>query len=387
MDVAGPIPADPPHENITPVIHGAVNNPQIWVVPLGRRQPVLRQVFVTKTDDANIAYQIFPPEAFQPIELSHGGPVWGHVYKGFMIPRGAEMHFQEPAEDEAQIVAIKRLSRKVVDTELANGSRENPYREIYRMQTIGDNIHVLGIIEALQNDEYLYICTPWADVGSLSNIGLVPTVRPPPITHPGIPRELPLEEERARRIFRQMMEGLEYLHDECGICHRDIKPANFLVNNRGRVLLADLAMTFPMPESGIVNHIGHFGTPPYWVPEILAELPFDARGCDLWACMISLYNLVTGLPVLYRFPHHSDRMFCFGIMASGLGRNMHNPLVQQVAQEAGVKELVMINEAALRITNLTEELLEMFENTLKLDPNERWTRRDVLQCAWMNAPP
>ena len=184
-----------------------------------------------------------------------------------------------------------------------------------------------------------------------------------------------------------MLEALEYLHEHCGICHRDIKPANFLVNNQGRVLLADLAMTFRMPPSGIVNHIGHFGTPPYWVPEILAQLPFDGRGCDLWACMISLFNLVSGLPVLYRFPHHSDRMFCFSIMAGGLSRNMHNPLVQQVAQEASANELVHINETALRITNLTEELLEMFENTLRLDPNMRWTRQDVLQCEWMNAPP
>ena len=74
-------------------------------------------------------------------------------------------------------------------------------------------------------------------------------------------------------------------------------------------------------------------------------------------------------------------------MAGGLSRNMHNPLVQQVAQEASPNELVHINEAALRITNLTEELLEMFENTLRLDPNARWTRQDVLQCEWMNAPP
>lgn len=382
---ARPLPQDPPHEDINPVVFDAVNDPQLWVVPLGRRQPVLRQVFVCRRDNPNLAYQIFPPEAFQPIELSHGGPVWGHVFKGFILRRGADMNYQEPAEGQVQIVAIKRLHRQVFETELANGSKENPYREIYRMQTIGDNIHVLGIIEALKSDQYLYICTPWANVGSLSNIHLAPTEQPTTRSQPRMP--LPLNEERVRRIFRQMMEGLEYLHDQCGICHRDIKPANFLVSNSGRVLLGDLAMTFLIPPSGVVNHIGHFGTPPYWIPEIIAQLPFDARGCDLWACMISLYNLVTGLPILYRYPHHEDRMFCFAIMAGGLGRNMHNPLVQQVAAEAKTEELVMLNEAALRITNLTEELLELFENSLRLDPNERWTRQDILGCAWMNAPP
>jgi serine/threonine protein kinase len=396
MDVTRRIPADPPHEEIAPVIHNAIDEPLIWVIPLGGNQPELRRVFVSRLSgraetgddvDVHLAYQIFPPEAFQPIELRHGGPVWGYVYKGFIITRGADMHFRDPAEHEARIVAIKCLDRAVVDAELANGSRENPYREIYRMQTIGDNHHVLGIIEALQSKRYLYICTPWANIGSLSNISLVPTSRPPPRLQPEIPRELPVEEERVRRIFRQMMEGLEYLHDTCGICHRDIKPANFLVNNDGRVLLADLAMSFMIPPSGIVNHIGHFGTVPYWVPEILAGLPFDARGCDLWACMITLFTLVTGLPVLYRLPHFNDPMFLFAIMAGGLSRNMHNPLVQQVVDEATDDGLTLINEAAIRITNLTDELLDMFENTLRLDPNARWTRQDVLECEWMNAPP
>jgi hypothetical protein len=64
-------------------------------------------------------------------------------------------------EDHAQHVAIKRLSLEVVTMELENGSNEDLYKEIWRIQTIvGDNHHVVGCIEALQDEQFLYTITP-----------------------------------------------------------------------------------------------------------------------------------------------------------------------------------------------------------------------------------
>jgi serine/threonine protein kinase len=36
-------------------------------------------------------------------------------------------------------------------------------------------------------------------------------------------------EKDAQNIFKQIMDGLEYLHNIGEICHRDIKPSNILV--------------------------------------------------------------------------------------------------------------------------------------------------------------
>ncbi len=374
-------------EQILPEIHEAIFQPEIWVVPSqppgtrsrGRAasQPVYRQVFLCRRNNASKAYQIIQPPAFNPVELSHGGPVWGYLFMGIIIPRrGDNLLYEEPTEEQAQRVAIKRLDLQVVTQELQNGSRENPFKEAFRMQTIGDNHHVCSIIEALQDETHLYIITPWCDGGSLAdNIPLTPN-------------EQYTVEEQARILFQQILEGLHYLHRVHGICHRDIKPANFLVSASGRVLIADLAMSFVMPPSGVVQDIGQFGTPPFMVPEIAMSRPFDGPKCDYWAAVVTLYSLISGLPYLYRSPRPDDILFRYCIMARGLSQNRQNELVQEILAElTDAQEIYMLQAVILQIQKMPMDLLELFENSLSLDPGQRWGTEEAAGSRWMQNGP
>ena len=376
-------------EQIRPEIQEAIFNPQIWMVPAqpqhlaGRRSrlqgnrasspPVYRQVFLCRRNKAVQAYQIIQPPAFQPVELSHGGPTWGYLFMGVIIPRReSDLMFVESMEEEAQRVAIKRLDLKVVTQALQNGSRENPFKEIFRMQTIGDDHHVCSIVEALQDETHLYIITPWCGGGCLSdNIPLVPNAQYS-------------VEDQARILFQQILEGLYYLHRLHGICHRDIKPANFLVSASGRVLIGDLAMSFVMPKGGTVKDIGQFGTPPFMVPEIAMCRPFDGAKCDYWAAVITLYCCVTGLPYLYRSPRPDDILFRYCILARGLSRDRHNELVKEIVEDlTDAEDMYSVNTVMQHILNIPHDLLELFENSLALIPEQRWGSEEASNCRWM----
>lgn len=383
----------PLQEQIQPEIHEGIFNPQIWIVPsqpaglTGRRsvlqgnhassQPVYRQVFLCRREEATHAYQIIQPPAFQPVELSHGGPVWGYLFMGIIIPRRkGDLLYEEPTEEEAQRVAIKRLDLEVVNMELQNGSREDPFKEIFRMQTIGDGHYICSMIEALRDETHLYIITPWCDGGSLSN------------NIPLTPNEQYSVEDQARILFQQILEVLHHLHRVHGICHRDIKPANFLVSGSGRVLIGDLAMSFVMPKGGIVKDIGQFGTPPFMVPEIALCRPFDGSKCDYWAAVVTLYTLITGLPYLHRFPRPDDILFRYCIMAKGLSRDRHNELVKEIVAELNdAQEIYMLNAVIQHIQNMPYDLLELFENSLSLIPEQRWGSEEASHCQWMKSGP
>ena len=77
-----------------------------------------------------------------------------------------------------------------------------------------------------------------------------------------------LEEFIAKIIFRQIIEGLGYIHRK-RILHRDIKLDNILLDGKGNVKIADFGVS-KLVKLGDVMH-EQSGTPAYIAPEILRE--------------------------------------------------------------------------------------------------------------------
>jgi protein-serine/threonine kinase len=51
-----------------------------------------------------------------------------------------------------------------------------------------------------------------------------------------------LDEETARVLFKQVIEGLGYIHSK-GVLHRDIKLDNILLDGKGNVKIADFGVS------------------------------------------------------------------------------------------------------------------------------------------------
>lgn len=111
-------------------------------------------------------------------------------------------------------------------------------------------------------------------------------------------------EVEARYVFKQVVEGLAFLHSR-RICHRDIKPENILVMGSKEapppeggtlfdVKIADYGLSKLLTAGSVAKSM--VGTPQYWAPEVLDSggmNSYDQRA-DLWSLGVTLYVMLRG---------------------------------------------------------------------------------------------
>lgn len=201
-----------------------------------------------------------------------------------------------PWEVTAQKAAVKIMSwQKIRDLRHI----EDPQKEVAAMQYIskgGGHPHVMGVLDVLQDDEYLLLFMPFCSSGDL--FGFVQQAGRFP-------------EPMARYWFKQILEGLSHLQ-RMGVCHRDMSLENILVDEYRTSVVIDLGMCLRVPydDGGtnvtdvsagslrrLIGPLIPCGKPNYISPEIFkSEGPFDGFAIDLWAAGVILFIMLVGLP-------------------------------------------------------------------------------------------
>ena len=105
-----------------------------------------------------------------------------------------------------------------------------------------------------------------------------------------------LEVAEADCLFKQLMRGVEYMH-EMGVAHRDLKPENLLLTTHGALKITDFGNgeCFRMAwEKEAHMTAGLCGSAPYIAPEEYVEKEFDPRAVDLWATGVIYMAMRTG---------------------------------------------------------------------------------------------
>lgn len=157
--------------------------------------------------------------------------------------------------------------------------------ELQAFQRI-DSKYVPVFYNAYYDDGYVLLLLELCDYGSLFDVVVFPN------------RTMP--ESVLACVARQILLGLQYLHEEAHYMHRDIKPQNLLVHSDGSIKITDFGISTPMKggrspsEAGdSLHHYGFVGTQAYMSPERLVNKSYGPNA-DVWGLGVTLYELAVG---------------------------------------------------------------------------------------------
>ncbi|KAK9459189.1 kinase-like domain-containing protein [Lipomyces oligophaga] len=165
----------------------------------------------------------------------------------------------------------------------------------------------------------------------------------------------------ARRIFRDVVLGLEYLHHK-RIIHRDIKPANLLMTKEGAIKISDFGVSYISGLAGEDDELElakTAGTPAFFAPELCYNDPEQPRPqitnkIDIWALGVTLFCLIYG-----RCPFTADNEFeLFNVIATEPVAFPSSPVVPDT-----LKSLLL--------------------NMLEKNPDNRMSIRQIKQNEWV----
>ena len=197
-----------------------------------------------------------------------------------------------------EFVAMKKLR---LESE-KEGFPITAVREIKLLQSF-DHENVVGLVEMMIESNQIYMVFDYLD-HDLTGL----------LTHP----ELKLEECHRKYIFKQLMEGLNYLHKK-RIIHRDIKGSNILLDNIGRLKIADFGLARPMK---VVNgdekpdYTNRVITIWYRPPELLLGSTDYGREVDVWGVGCLLIELYSKMAAFRGMDEISQLCKIFNIMGT-----------------------------------------------------------------------
>jgi predicted Ser/Thr protein kinase len=117
--------------------------------------------------------------------------------------------------------------------------------------------------------------------------------------------------EQAVKVVPQICDALQYAHEK-GVVHRDIKPENVLLNEQGRVKIADFGLAKLLGrEPAIPTLTGTrqvLGTPHYMAPEQMERPGTVDHRADIFSLGVLFYEMLTGELPLGRFPPPSQKV-------------------------------------------------------------------------------
>ena len=231
-----------------------------------------------------------------------------------------------------RIVAIKSFNKK----NLINESSKN--KILYETNLMRGLCHpsVTKILETFECENYMLIIMEYISGGNLQNF---------------VKKRRKLCEKTAKILFRQIIQGIRYIHSK-GIVHRDIKLENILLDLNNIIKICDFGVGKLIKPNTILKD--QCGTPVYMAPEILRGNGYKGFPVDIWSAGVALYIMLSGT-----LPFNKDKEHDL--------------------------EYSILNNNIKEIKDISDEGNHLLKNILEKDPNKRYTCNQILEHPWLNS--
>ena len=101
-----------------------------------------------------------------------------------------------------------------------------------------------------------------------------------------------LPEDICRHLWRQIISGISYLHEN-NIVHRDLKLENIIIDTNGNAKVIDLGFgNFILHENHLLRTF--CGSPDYAAPELFLGKAYNGFRADCWSLGVLLYTMLSG---------------------------------------------------------------------------------------------
>lgn len=251
-----------------------------------------------------------------------GRGTFGDVFRAIDLDTGTEIAVKEivVAQDCA-----KDLEKQIHTLE----------REIRVMQKL-DHPNTVKYLGAKRQQDTLNIYMEFVSGGTVASL----------LRHKG-----PLSEDAARRYAKQLLCGLDYLHDK-KIAHRDLKGDNLFLTKDDVLKVGDFGTSKELQTMRVTDSVA--GTPNFMAPEVIACSGHSFQA-DIWSIGCCIIQMVVGKPPFANMDNHMAVMFAV----------MKGQIDQQIPKDISLS------------------LRDFLEKCTKTDPKERATTKQLLMHPWI----
>ncbi|ESP00814.1 hypothetical protein LOTGIDRAFT_64389, partial [Lottia gigantea] len=202
--------------------------------------------------------------------------------KGNILGKGAFGTVWCGLTNEGELIAVKQIELNSMDIEKAHREYEKVQEEVELLKNLKHK-NIVGYLGTSFEDSIVSIFMQFVPGGSLANV---------------LARFGALEESVFRRYTRQILEGVEYLHQN-DVIHRDIKGGNVMLMPNGIIKLIDfgcakrLCFNLSMSQTQILKSMK--GTPYWMAPEVVSETGHGKKS-DIWSIGCTVFEMATRKP-------------------------------------------------------------------------------------------